>query len=462
MKRGWQSPSIGCAALLLVSCLGPPPPPPTHAQIDVSNHPWPQEEVSITADPTNAQVLLAASNSFLEHSIRVYGSTNGGRSWSSDLLPLPPAAQSSAADPWVAIDAEGRQYLSLLAYVNGSHPSNGDISGANLYVFTRSGPAYAWRTPNLPVVALVDPTRDWDDKPELVADSSDASPHRGRLYLAWTRLRGGVSRIVVAHSDDQAATWTNPVTVSQQSHGLGASVGISRGGDVYLAWLELGTLLVSRSTDGGDHWGSNSEFDEVHITAPLARCGTSIPAQPTACVHAFPAVAVDRSGGSFAGRTYAVYLNGGGGATVGVFVRAFNRDLTQVSATPWRVDPPDAQSPADRFHPAAAVDQGSGNLWVCFYNTEPDSRRVKTYFSCTISRDGGQHWARPVHAAGAPSDETQDGAFRGYIGSEYGDYEGLVVASGVAHPIWTDSRDLHPNNEEIYTTTLTARDLGPP
>jgi hypothetical protein len=308
---------------------------------------------------------------------------------------------------------------------------------------------------------LVDPTRDWDDKPELVVDTSRYSPYRGRLYLAWTRLRGGVSRIVVAHSDDLAATWSKPVTVSHE-YGFGASLGISRGGDVFLAWLGVKTLFITRSTDGGDHWGSNSEFDEVHIAAPLALCGNSIPAQPTACVHAFPAVAVDRSAGRYRGRIYAVYLNGGGGPTVGIFVRAFNPDLTPVSGTPWRVDRLDGRPNADRFHPAVAVDQRSGDLWVCFYDTAPDPRRVKTYFSCTLSRDAGQHWATPIHAASAPSDETREGAFGGQIGSEYGDYEGLAVANGVAHPIWTDSRDLRPNNEEIYTTTLTARDFGPP
>jgi hypothetical protein len=198
------------------------------------------------------------------------------------------------------------------------------------------------------------------------------------------------------------------------------------------------------------------------LITPLALCGISIPAQPTACVHTSPAVAVDRSDNRFAGRVYVVYLNGGGGPTVGVFVRAFNRDLTPVSGAPWRVDTPDGLPAADRFHPAAAIDQRSGNLWVCFYDTAPDPRRVKTYFSCTISPDGGKHWARPVHAASAPSNETQEGAFNGQIGTEYGDYEGLAVVNWVAHPIWTDSRDLHPNNEEIFTTTLTARDLGPP
>jgi hypothetical protein len=37
---------------------------------------------------------------------------------------------------------------------------------------------------------------------------------------------------------------------------------------------------------------------------------------------------------------------------------------------------------------------------------------------------------------------------------EYGDYAGLAAANGVAHPMWTDTRDLASNGEEIYTTAL--------
>ncbi len=42
-------------------------------------------------------------------------------------------------------------------------------------------------------------------------------------------------------------------------------------------------------------------------------------------------------------------------------------------------------------------------------------------------------------------------------GREYGDYEGLAVAGGVAHPIWTDTRRLRTLAEEVYTTTLSER-----
>ena len=72
------------------------------------------------------------------------------------------------------------------------------------------------------------------------------------------------------------------------------------------------------------------------------------------------------------------------------------------------------------------------------------------FYACTVSRNGGRTWAPRVRAASVASDETQPGADL----RQYGDYEGLAVANGVAHPIWTDSRDLRTFAEEIYTTRL--------
>ena len=44
----------------------------------------------------------------------------------------------------------------------------------------------------------------------------------------------------------------------------------------------------------------------------------------------------------------------------------------------------------------------------------------------------------------------------------YGDLEGLVVAGGVAHPLWTDDRDSLNTAEEIYTAPIPASRLRSP
>jgi hypothetical protein len=137
-----------------------------------------------------------------------------------------------------------------------------------------------------------------------------------------------------------------------------------------------------------------------------------------------------------------------------VFVSAFDGALQPLAGFPRRVNRPDGPVRSDQFWPASAVDQATGALWVCFYDTRGDPRRVKTFYSCTASTDGGRSWSRAVRAASVASNERQAAAASGPYGGEYGDYEGLAVANGVAHPIWTDSRRLSTRAEEIYTTAL--------
>ena len=105
--------------------------------------------------------------------------------------------------------------------------------------------------------------------------------------------------------------------------------------------------------------------------------------------------------------------------------------------------------PSDQFWPAVAEDTRSGDIWVCYYDTTGDRTREHAWFTCTVSRDG-RHWAEPVRAAEEPSDESS----RDANDNEYGDYEAVVVANGVAHPFWTDSRNILSRQEEIYTARI--------
>src|SRR5438093_4142645 len=84
------------------------------ANVNVSRAPGSQAEVRIAADPLAPSHLLAASNS--EPGMRVYGSTDGGRTWSSEILPSPPnsAVGPCQSDPAPAIDAGGNEYVAFI------------------------------------------------------------------------------------------------------------------------------------------------------------------------------------------------------------------------------------------------------------------------------------------------------------------------------------------------------------
>jgi len=108
---------------------------------------------------------------------------------------------------------------------------------------------------------------------------------------------------------------------------------------------------------------------------------------------------------------------------------------------------------AVQFWVQSAVDQTSGDLWMCFYDTAGDPKQTVVHYSCSVSRDGGRTFTRPIRAASAGSDESQPGA------SQYGYYQGLAAADGVAHPMWTDTRRLADLQEEIYTNRISRADF---
>ena len=89
------------------------------------------------------------------------------------------------------------------------------------------------------------------------------SPHRNRVYVAWTRLsRTIVASIVISHSDDGGQTWSRPVKVNRTGTQLTyASIGVSRSGEVYVAWTDVENfgIIIARSSDGGNHFGPEQE-----------------------------------------------------------------------------------------------------------------------------------------------------------------------------------------------------------
>ena len=427
-------------------------------QVNVSNAPQRQREVSIAVDPSNPAVLVAGSNS-RPGSTRAYASTDGGATWTSTSAPALPPGSSDACgtDPAVGIDLRGRQYFAFAVIT----PCGIEGQGT-LLVATRTGPRADWVTPEAPIAA---PERgSFDDKPALAVDTSPDSPYSNRAYVAWTRYLGRTRVGVLLSRSDDGRTWSAPVSVNSTKT-LGASyasIGIARDGTVYVAWEDwvVGAIRIARSTDGGATFGQQQLVSRV--VSKTLRCdpyGTAIPAAPRSCVRPNPVVSVDRSRGPFAGRVYVTYANPARDGSEDVYVAAFRPDLSLLAGFPRRVNRTDRRYASDQFWPASALDPAGGTLWVCFYDTSGDPTRVRAVFSCTASRDGGRTWPAPVRAASVASNERQAAADSGPEGREYGDYQGLAVADGVAHPIWTDTRKIASRREEIYTTALDLRRL---
>jgi hypothetical protein len=427
--------------------------------VNVSSLPGPQTSATIAVDPSNDRNLLAGSNSIEEGTMRIYASTDKGRTWRTATT-HPPAAKKLAdcsSDPGVAIDGRGRQYYSFVRAV----PCR-DGARQHVFIVVRDGPNAAWSRP-IQVAALG--RARLDDKPAIAVDNSPASPFRGRVYLAWTRIaRNVVFSIVVSHSDDGGRTWSRPAKVNRAGRELTyANVAVSRKGTVYVAWDDVGEfgLWVARSTDGGRRFRDHRKVASfVAVTIPHCGAGIVIPAQPRTCVNSNPVVSVDTSRGRYSGRVYVSYARTEFRGRQAAHIAVFDERLRRIRPDPETREgrPVSARSAArgaDQFWVQSAVDPANGTVWVCFYDTLGDRARKRAFYSCTISRDGGQTWKRPVRAASVASDETQEGGL-----GHYGYQQGLAAANGVAHPIWVDTRDLKGMREEVYTTALAEAEIG--
>jgi hypothetical protein len=427
-------------------------------QVDVSKLPGSQSETTITVDPTNPAVLLAGSNNHRTLQVAAYSSTDGGSTWTGTRLPYPPDGDLSG-DPVVAIDRTGRQYFGYVSV----HETSPQTVRSGLYVATRGGPGAPWSLPARPVGSLPDGL---DDKPALAVDDSAASRHLNRVYIAWSRVfessGSEFGAVYFAHSDDAGATWSAPVAVSDSPWTFDSysTIDVARDGTVYVGfWNVFGLgIYLDVSHDGGETFGRDVLVDPIRGESNCISAGISIPAQPVNCVRPNPVVSVDNSGGRFAGRVYVTYGDTGmRRKQQDVFVAAFSPALHPLFRR-HRITPPDGTVASDQFWPASAVDPSTGILWSCFYDTRGDPRRRRAWFSCSRSLNGAAGWARPVHAASVPSNERAPGAdsLHGKLRREDGDYEGLAVAAGVVHPIWTDTRRLRSLREEVYTTTLSG------
>jgi hypothetical protein len=407
---------------------------------DVSRESGIQTEAAVAADPSNPRVVFGAANESLEPEIRVFSSTDAGRTWSSGAGPAYDPNTCAWGDPGVAVGRDGRQYV---AFTEKSICAPGPDLTPYLVVGSRLGPTGKWtvRRVTRPAVKF-----GFDDKPAISVGSD------GRAYVAWSRLLGRrYQTTVVSSSRDGGRTWSEPRVVSRElAQPQLVTIAAGASGTVYLAGVDEQGVWVARSTNAG------RSFDVRRGAAPLpgsqaATClvfgNFVLPQQAVRCLGPNPTISLGPK------RVYVTYGVNGADLTQDVAVAVFDRALQPV----WRGPIGPVKKKTDQFWPASTVDAHTGKLWACFYDTTGDSDRRHAWFACTSSRDG-RHWTKPVRATSPSANQGvlwEDARIYGYGDSGgYGGYVGLAAAGGRVYPLWIDTRDVGGNQEEVFGATL--------
>jgi hypothetical protein len=398
-----------------------------------------QTQVSVAADPARSGVLFAASNDTSLRTVRVYSSTDAGRTWTSSAGPSLEVEACGRGDPSVGVDGRGREFVAFT--VSGTCQQYD--AAPYVVVATRSGMGGKWHVTRL---APKRPSDFWDDYPSVAIAPS------GRVYVAWSRLlRWKYEGIVVSSSVDHGRTWTRPRPVSPRlSYPRLAATTVAPDGTLYVTGIDarLG-VWIARSSDAGKTF-------RLARVAPLPRnraaeCATATghptPFQSIRCVGPNPSVSATRA------HVFVTYGVGLPGQPQSVRAGVLDPALRPLWNGP--VGPVDAN--ADRFWPASRVDATTGRLWACYYDTSGDSSRARAWYTCTSSGDG-RHWARPVRVArdaASPDVLWEDARVYSYgdvIG--YGGTTSVAATHGSVHPLWIDTRDLGGRKQEVLGATL--------
>jgi len=216
-----------------------------------------QIEPDLQIDPDNAQVIVAV---FQQGRFQSDGgsaapgyatSVDRGKTWTTAALPKLTKTSGGtferASDPAVAFGPDGSVYVTTLPFNVTTNCKNGvAVQRSTDHGLTFSNPVLPQSDNSCSA---------FNDKNWLTVDTYPASPHYGRIYLAWDRISGGVQPVVLRYSDDQGQTWSALKNVSGLLNGVGALPLVQPNGDLTVVYDHLGSpeaIVSQTSQDGGD------------------------------------------------------------------------------------------------------------------------------------------------------------------------------------------------------------------
>jgi len=366
----------------------------------------------IATDPLNQKELLLGSfddNCYSSGALGFHLSRDGGSTWTRYCMPW-------TYEPHVGYDRHGTAYAAG-GYCN-------DYGDHCVLAVKSSKDGGHW---SKSAIALRRPGLTYPFETSLTVDTNPGSPRVNSVYVSgimW--LNQGVdNQVLVSHSTDGGVSWKQVAVDQVQTYPAEdryTRTAVGKDGAVYVSWLHCpaaGTdescsdgaahVMLSRSTDGGNTWSAPRLITRAQY-APSPLPNTS----PSVGVDDYPVIAVDDSGGPYAGNLYVAMFTWTGTHLQVQVSRSTDDGVT------WSGPVPLASLDAthDQFFPAISVSP-TGRVGVSWLDRRNDPGDLNYQAFAAFSDDGGQHFGANWQLTTAFSNPDTNGDY-----NWMGDYTG--------------------------------------
>jgi hypothetical protein len=434
-----------------------------------------QNESTVAVNPLNPAIAAVGANDEIQEpdctpatggssscpfsptvdTMGVYLTTNGGSSWTQQILDAFPATQfTTDGDPALAWGP--KPTASGFSFASGARLYAGTLLGSPTFgpakeqvgLFFSDNNGTTWTGPI--VISSADTPVSFNDKIAIATDTNPLSPNFGNLYVSWTLFTGNPTLnfgeapvfspepIALARSTDGGNTFSMPVRLSQSANNgivggrQGSSPEVAPNGDVFVFWSgaldRQSAQLGARSTNGGRTFG-RPFLVSFSNDNPSPLPGASFRD------NSFPNADIGSDG-----KLYVVWTDYTGGHGVVKLATSTN------SGGSWNTSNAANVSSRSPFYPAVAVN--GSNVLIGFNALDDVAPSTKTgagvvfygaYY--VLSSNGGTSFGAPVKISAVHSDPDASST-NGLTGQFLGDYNGADVGSdGTFWFTWTDTRN---------------------